>query len=67
MLVMLLAVRNEMDALTIFNLELKPKPGTLVVFPGTLKYLHGVRAVTKGMRHTIASFLTFDASKEYRF
>lgn len=50
-----------------FKLELKPKPGTLVVFPGTLKYLHGVRAVTKGMRHTIASFLTFDPTKEYRF
>lgn len=50
-----------------FKLELKPKPGTLVVFPGTLRYLHGVRAVTSGMRHTIASFLTYDATKEYRF
>lgn len=50
-----------------FGLELKPKPGTLVVFPGTLKYLHGVRAVTSGMRHTLAAFLTFDADKAYHF
>jgi hypothetical protein len=34
------------------------------VFPGTLDYLHGVRPVTHGMRHTLASFLTFDQAHE---
>jgi predicted 2-oxoglutarate/Fe(II)-dependent dioxygenase YbiX len=49
------------------SLELKPLPGTLITFPGTLRYLHGVRRVTGGMRHTIASFITFDESKRYDF
>ena len=49
------------------GIELRPTAGTLVLFPGTLKYLHGVRMVTGGMRHTIASFLTFNASKQDRF
>jgi len=49
------------------NIELKPRPGTLITFPGTLRYLHGVRCVTSGMRHTIASFITFDESKRYDF
>jgi predicted 2-oxoglutarate/Fe(II)-dependent dioxygenase YbiX len=49
------------------GLELKPRPGTLVVFPGTLFFLHGVRRVTRGMRHTIASFLTFDPAHRCDF
>jgi predicted 2-oxoglutarate/Fe(II)-dependent dioxygenase YbiX len=49
------------------GIELKPRPGTLIAFPGTLRYLHGVRRVTSGMRHTIASFITFDESKRYEF
>lgn len=49
------------------GIELRPRPGTLVIFPGTLRYLHGVRPVTSGMRHTIASFITFDESKKYDF
>lgn len=49
------------------DIEIKPTPGMLVVFPGTLFFLHGVRKVTAGMRHTIASFLTFDASRRYDF
>lgn len=43
------------------GLELKPQPRMLVIFPGTMFFLHGVRRVTRGMRHTIASFITFDA------
>jgi hypothetical protein len=46
---------------------LKPDPRTLIVFPGTLFFLHGVRRVERGMRHTIASFLTFDATRRYVF
>lgn len=42
------------------GIELKPTPRTLIIFPGTLFFLHGVRRVTKGSRQTIASFLTFD-------
>ena len=49
------------------GLELKPAPRTLIVFPGTLFFLHGVRRVTRGMRHTIASFLTFDAGHRHEF
>jgi hypothetical protein len=46
------------------GIELRPPVRTLLVFPGTLDYLHGVRAVTQGMRHTLASFLTFDAAHD---
>jgi hypothetical protein len=49
------------------GLELKPAPRTLIVFPGTLFFLHGVRRVTRGMRHTIASFLTFDPAHRHEF
>ena len=44
------------------NIELKPKPNTLVFFPGTLEYLHGVKPTTKGIRYTLTSFWTFDKS-----
>jgi predicted 2-oxoglutarate/Fe(II)-dependent dioxygenase YbiX len=47
--------------------EFAPEPGTLAVFPGTLRFLHGVKPVTIGMRHTIAAFMTFDASKDMPF
>lgn len=46
------------------GIELRPPVRTLLVFPGTLDYLHGVRAVTHGMRHTLASFLTFDSAHD---
>ena len=46
------------------DIELRPPVRTLLVFPGTLDYLHGVRPVTQGMRHTLASFLTFDAAHD---
>lgn len=49
------------------ELEFKPEPGMWVIFPGSLKYLHGVRPVTRGVRHTIASFLTFDATQDMPF
>lgn len=46
------------------GLELRPAVRSLLVFPGTLDYLHGVRPVAQGMRHTLASFLTFDAAHD---
>jgi hypothetical protein len=46
------------------DIELRPPVRTLLVFPGTLDFLHGVRPVTHGLRHTLASFLTFDAAHD---
>jgi hypothetical protein len=45
------------------NIELKPKPNTLVFFPGTLEFLHGVKPITNGVRYTLTSFWTYD--KQY--
>jgi hypothetical protein len=45
------------------NIELKPKPNTLIFFPGTLEFLHGVKPVTNGVRYTLSSFWTYD--KQY--
>ena len=40
------------------NLELRPKPGTLVVFPGTKEFNHGVRHVESGpIRYVIVGFV----------
>lgn len=38
-------------------------PGTLVFFPGSLPFLHGVEEIAAGTRYTIASFYTRDRSK----
>lgn len=45
------------------DLELNPKPGTMVTFPGTAEYMHGVRTITAGERYSIASFWTSDSTK----
>ena len=45
------------------NIEVTPEPGQSICFPGTMEYLHGVKKITKGVRYTIASFFTYDASK----
>lgn len=45
------------------GIKFKPEPGTMFLFPGTLKYLHGVKKITTGVRHTVATFLTFDNDK----
>jgi hypothetical protein len=41
-----------------FNIELKPKPGTAICFPGDLFFMHGVREVKKTERYTIPIFWT---------
>lgn len=38
------------------GLELKPKAGTLVFFPGKKPFLHCVKEVTRGPRYNLASF-----------
>jgi hypothetical protein len=41
-----------------FNLELKPKPGELLIFPGNEKYEHGVRHVGEGpIRYVLVGFI----------
>jgi hypothetical protein len=42
---------------------MKPIPGLLIVFPGTLNYLHGIHKIISGVRNTIAMFHTFDSEK----
>lgn len=40
------------------DLELKPKPGSLVIFPGTDEFNHGVRHVTAGpIRYVLVGFI----------
>lgn len=46
------------------DLELQPEPGTMVTFPGSTEYMHGVSKVESGVRYTIASFWTLDESKK---
>lgn len=40
------------------NLDLRPKPGTMVTFPGTTEYMHGVNRIISGERYSVASFWT---------
>lgn len=39
-----------------YNIHIKPKPGTLVFFPSTNMYAHGVTEVTDGVRFTSPHF-----------
>jgi hypothetical protein len=45
------------------NITLKPKPNTLVFFPGNRDYLHGVEPMISGIRYTLTSFWTFDETR----
>lgn len=44
-------------------LSIPPTPGSAIIFPGDAGYMHGVAKITAGMRYTIASFLTHDATR----
>lgn len=48
------------------DMELWPEPGTMVTFPGTTEYMHGVRPIISGERYSIASFWTTDETKSDR-
>jgi hypothetical protein len=40
------------------DIELKPKPGSLLIFPGTPQYEHGVRHVGAGpIRYVLVGFV----------
>ena len=46
------------------NKEIRPKSGMMVIHPAGLPYLHGVKKVTEGVRHTISAFFTYDSTRE---
>ena len=46
------------------NREIRPKSGMMVIHPAGLPYLHGVKKVTEGVRHTISAFFTYDSTRE---
>lgn len=48
------------------NLQVPAKTGYSAIHTGGLDCLHGVTKITKGVRYTIASFLTYDSSKAYK-
>ena len=40
------------------NIQLRPKPKTLLIFPGNEKYQHGVRPVSEGpIRYVLVGFI----------
>jgi len=42
------------------NYQIKPNPGTLVIFPGTKEYEHGVKVVGKGpIRYVLPGFIHY--------
>lgn len=49
-----------------FSLEIKPKAGMLVAFPGDWEHRHGVRPVKDGERFTMPNFWTSDASRKWK-
>ena len=49
------------------NKELKPKKGTLAIFPGTVEFLHGVKETTEGTRYTLPSFFTLDSTRALNY
>lgn len=44
------------------NKEIRPKPGMMVIHPAGLPYLHGIKKVTQGVRHTISVFFTYKST-----
>lgn len=45
------------------DLQIKPKSGSMLVFPGGKENVHGVNELVSGKRHTIISFWDFSDSK----
>jgi predicted 2-oxoglutarate/Fe(II)-dependent dioxygenase YbiX len=48
------------------NLKVPAATGYTAIHAGSVDCLHGVTPVTKGVRYTIASFLTYDPRHEYK-
>jgi hypothetical protein len=43
-----------------FDYYIKPSAGDVVIFPGSLYYVHGVSTVTEGIRYTLSQWTQFD-------
>lgn len=41
-----------------FDLEIKPRAGELIFFPGTQHYMHGVKEILSGNRYVFMTFFT---------
>lgn len=41
------------------DVTVKPKRGSIVTFPGNAHYIHGVKEITGGVRHTISQWCRF--------
>ena len=48
------------------NLEVPAKAGYTAIHTGGTDCLHGVSKMTKGVRYTIASFITYDQQHEFK-
>ena len=49
-----------------FDYHFKPERGSIVMFPGSLYYVHGVTPITKGIRYTLSNWCRFDFYEEAR-
>lgn len=45
-----------------YNLKIKPKANSLIMFPGNENYVHGVHEVSEGFRYTFAMRFVFSGS-----
>lgn len=43
-----------------YDYSIKPSAGTMITFPGSLYYIHGVKEITKGVRYTINQWSFFN-------
>lgn len=48
------------------DIEVKPKANTLAFFPGNDEYLHGVHAITEGIRYTLSTFWGYEPGRAVR-
>lgn len=49
-----------------YDLVVKPKPGSFIVFPGNNNYKHTVERVKGGVRYTMPSWYSFNVNEEQR-
>jgi hypothetical protein len=46
------------------NIRIKPKPNTLIIYPGDAEFVHKKHVISTGTRYIIDSFWTKDKSKQ---
>lgn len=47
-----------------FDFRIRPRAGTLLIFPSDCRYLHGVLPVTEGVRHTVVSWCSLKTDRQ---